>query len=330
MTMNILYVCISHAITFKKFLGIIFFILIIIYKNNIFYHRKEILLNKNNKIIIFQKSITNITKISNIQNITNISNISKITKYIYPKQPTYVIADIHGDFDLLKYKLKKFLNCILIIAGDCGIGFLPIKEELIQISEINEKCVEQNIQLFLIRGNHDNPNIFNNENHIQLSNIKTIPDYSIISIGNENILCIGGAISEDRALRKAQMNFNKDEIIYWKNEYVKFNETRLNELNKINIDHIISHCGPKIASIKEYDTYKKWMRYDSNLENEIIKEREILDKVLQFLLKNKHKIKSWSFGHYHYENYMEYKGIKFNSLPSANNDFKFIEIIKGN
>ena len=49
-------------------------------------------------------------------------------QFIYPKQKTYVVADNHGKFERLKFELNKIKNCVLIIAGDCGIGFRKEEE----------------------------------------------------------------------------------------------------------------------------------------------------------------------------------------------------------
>ena len=258
-------------------------------------------------------------------------HVKKLKKYIYEKQTIYVIADIHGNFKKLISDIETISNCLLIIAGDVGIGFQSQIETSENLSRLNNKCKTQNINILLLRGNHDNPKFFNDENNqYSFSNVKTIPDYSIISVDKVNILCIGGAISEDRLYRLNRMKNNEDNKyeIYWKNENVVYDKEILNEIqnSKINIDYIITHCGPKCACIKEFDTYKEWIDDDVNLEKEILKERFYLNEILEFLLENGHKIKGWFFGHYHYENNMEYKGVKFYSLPQADLYFKCVEL----
>jgi hypothetical protein len=41
-------------------------------------------------------------------------------------KPIYVVADIHGDFDYFEKNIKRndIKDCIIIVAGDCGIRFL--------------------------------------------------------------------------------------------------------------------------------------------------------------------------------------------------------------
>ena len=67
-------------------------------------------------------------------------------------------------------------------------------------STLNAVLRKINSVLYCIRGNHDDPSYFN-DNIINKSNVKLIKDYSIISVGDKNILCIGGAVSIDRKYR---------------------------------------------------------------------------------------------------------------------------------
>ena len=84
--------------------------------------------------------------------------------------------------------------------GDCGIGFYrePYYERV--FNSINNKFIDREIQCFMIRGNHDDPYYFSLEK-LWYSNIKAISDYTILSVGRHNILCVGGAISIDRKMR---------------------------------------------------------------------------------------------------------------------------------
>ena len=65
--------------------------------------------------------------------------------------------------------------------------------------------------LILMRGNHDNPDYFENR-LIDYPRMKTIPDYCVIQFSGNNILCIGGAVSIDREYRETQMGLAKLKI----------------------------------------------------------------------------------------------------------------------
>ena len=96
----------------------------------------------------------------------------------------------------------------------------------------------------------------------------TIPDYSIISVGEINILCIGGAISNDRKTRKFFDQKKLEDLIenekiseeeankkinrsYWVDEIPFYDEKILNEINEKNIliTHVITHTSPDFCFI---------------------------------------------------------------------------------
>ena len=89
----------------------------------------------------------------------------------------YILGDIHSNFSIINYYLKslKIENSIIIQIGDFGLGFKE-KEERKNLLELNYKLLENNCMLYAIRGNHDNPEYFNNLN--LYSNIILLKDWS--------------------------------------------------------------------------------------------------------------------------------------------------------
>ncbi|MCD7977621.1 MAG: hypothetical protein LUG51_10860, partial [Tannerellaceae bacterium] len=83
----------------------------------------------------------------------NVYNISKNYDALY------VSGDIHGEFRTLLYNLKRYSvrNAVVVIAGNCGIGFEKpaYYEQLYRKLEVTLEKL--NILLLLVRGNHDNP-----------------------------------------------------------------------------------------------------------------------------------------------------------------------------
>ena len=105
--------------------------------------------------------------------------------------------------DFYSFSLKNtnnLSNSVLICAGDIGVGFKNIEYYNKMFSTLNAVLRKMNSVLYCIRGNHDDPSYFN-DNKINKSNIKLIKDYSVISVGDKNILCVGGAVSIDRKYR---------------------------------------------------------------------------------------------------------------------------------
>ena len=87
--------------------------------------------------------------------------------------------------------------------------------------------------LILMRGNHDNPDYFENR-LIDYPRMKTIPDYCVIQFSGNNILCIGGAVSIDREYRETQMGLaklkNRTVTYYWKDEIPVYAPEKLSEI----------------------------------------------------------------------------------------------------
>ena len=264
--------------------------------------------------------------------------------YTFPKQKTYVIADNHGKFNKLKFELNKIKNCILIIAGDCGIGFRKEEEMNEYLLPLSEKCVKRNIQLLALRGNHDNP-FYYNKKQLIYKNFMTIPDYSIITVGTINILCVGGAISHDRKSRnffdqrKLEDLMEKEKIseeeaskkinrTYWPDEIPFYDEKILDEIYNKNIliTHVITHTSPDFCFRKGLEKIKLLLLSDPPLEKDINESRKVLTNVYNHLIKNKHPIKTWTFGHFHESNKEIINGITFICLINADNFFEYISL----
>lgn len=269
-----------------------------------------------------------------------------IEKYEHANMAIYVIADTHGNFDILKsniYRYKNIHNCILIIAGDIGLGFYSKKYYDYIFEELNNLFIERSIYCYLLRGNHDDPNYF--KNHlINYSNVKTIDDYSVISVGNENILCVGGAISIDRRNRIESYNkklsvyedlskqysnaidFSNIKPIYksyWEDEIPYYDESKLNEIieNGLNIDYIISHTSPSFCFKSGVESIQYWINNDESLLSDLRHERSELDKVLEKIRNAQNGLKKWVYGHFHEHYHMENENVQYIAL--CNCDYSF-------
>jgi UDP-2,3-diacylglucosamine pyrophosphatase LpxH len=139
--------------------------------------------------------------------------------YTISEKPTniIVIGDIHGKYDTIKMLNKSNNYAIIIVAGDCGFGFDHIEKDKSLLRKLQILFSEQGNQLFFVRGNHDNPHMFNAALH-DYPHVHLAADYSIINIEPllMEILLIGGAISIDRILRI----YGKS---YWPDEDFPFN-----------------------------------------------------------------------------------------------------------
>ena len=87
--------------------------------------------------------------------------MNKVYTLSFPEARNVVVSgDIHGDFNLLVYKLcvlYQMKDTVLIVAGVCGFGF-EMKEYYEQMARRNVKRMnEANNLIVFVRGNHYNP-----------------------------------------------------------------------------------------------------------------------------------------------------------------------------
>jgi UDP-2,3-diacylglucosamine pyrophosphatase LpxH len=85
-----------------------------------------------------------------------------------------------------------------------SIGFTTPENDMRILEDLNEQLKKKNITMYAIRGNHDNPAFFKGD-HI-LSNLKLLPDYTVLDLEGKKILLVGGAVSVDRVPRLTEMN----------------------------------------------------------------------------------------------------------------------------
>ena len=228
-----------------------------------------------------------------------------------------VSGDIHEDIIPLIFKLqnqKKIENSIIIVAGDIGIGFNKDGYYIHLLKKASQRLRKNNNTLLLVRGNHDNPDKWLDYEPFKEfwqdgnSNIRLIKDYTVIEAKTERkehrILCVGGAISIDRKPNENVFsatgkpwpgrNEGKD---YWPNEAFVYDESKIKDLT--GITDVITHSAPDFCQPIIKKGIEKWFLSDKDLEKDCNKERE--DHTLLFnKLSEKNKIKTWCYGHMHY------------------------------
>lgn len=220
----------------------------------------------------------------------------------------YFIGDIHGRFDdLLKsIKDKKIKNESLIICGDFGVGFNDTMEDVLfesmVLKNLNDNLVEDNNKLYVVRGNHDDPKYFSKRTII-LSNMIFVEDYTILKIDGHNILCLGGAISIDREVKRKIPNH------YWKDEHFVFDRKRLEAIRGVDI--VVTHTAPDFAPLtKIHKNFVGYVERDTILKIDLEDERKILTESYNILSKN-NKIDKWIYGHFHTSATTKYDNTEF-------------------
>lgn len=229
-----------------------------------------------------------------------------------------VFGDIHGEWDVIPNFIRDYQlsNCAIIVAGDFGIGFAPMKDELRRIKNISKRMKHTDSTLFAIRGNHDNPEYFTGE--FDTDRFKLVPDYTVLNLNNINILCVGGAYSVDRVVRRSYYNprEKKSDVIvvndYWKDEVFNYDHDKVMSLKDINV--VVTHSAPNVAPPYLKSGLDTWAVKDENIIQDCDIERSQLSQMYTNLIDNGNKISLWFYGHFHQSNTIEYNGTRFIGL----------------
>lgn len=203
----------------------------------------------------------------------------------------YCIGDTHSIRVACNY-IEDFINkynitdSLLIQVGDFGLGFNKVSE-LEQLTNINDILKRTNNELYVIRGNHDNPSYFNGE-YIR-DNIKLLKDYTVI----DNILFIGGAISVDRLMRIKNVSYWEDEKLVY-NDIVK---------TLTNIEYVITHSCPSFVNkLSDKEFFRLFCNNEAEtnkLMNDCLEERNTLTQIYNELKSKNNNIRKWYYGHFH-------------------------------
>lgn len=244
--------------------------------------------------------------------------------YEFKNLNVHICGDVHGQFETMQHHVKRAENVLYIVAGDCGFGFKKSQYYFDFFSKLNEILKENNTHILFTRGNHDDPSYFTNET-INFSNVKTIPDYSIVKVVNETetqyILCIGGATSIDRMSRIENddyiASFGGSRKSYWEDEQPVFNKEAFDEIKEagIKVNAVVTHTCPSFCYPTNKEGIKSWLIYDKDLSRDLDIERGIMDNIYHRLIKeDRHPIKTWCYGHFHDSYTMEYENTIFRLL----------------
>jgi len=203
-----------------------------------------------------------------------------------------VIGDIHGEFQSLLKILKPLTDTVVIVAGDCGMGFPDTrKDKISKMIERNFKDFlnKRNLYLFFIRGNHDYPPYFAEPIRSEISTERFIllEDYTTLTVNGKTILCIGGAVSVDRRFRKLNTSY------WYAEEMIDFNPEKYDEADvivahTINREYINYHLPPKA------DWLRISFKTDQKLSLDTEREDLICEKIMQH-----YRPAYWIHGHYH-------------------------------
>lgn len=233
-----------------------------------------------------------------------------------PFEHLLFLGDTHGNNMgiapqlLAKTKIPRESRKAIIHVGDFGVGFCPtIGGELEQLRHINRRLVEHNVTLFVVRGNHDDADWFNDPAYMNemrdrenIKNIVFLPDHTLLTLeldGKDKpikIYCNGGATSIDRTNRTQGRS-------WWESE--KFNCPSQEQLEEIptDLDVIVTHNRPLGCHPTMYNNgVMKWCLLDDQLDHDLKQEQILMKRMFDSIRErndSRNNIVHY-FGHYHW------------------------------
>ena len=220
------------------------------------------------------------------------------------------IGDTHGEnlqiapHLLMKYGLDSDEETKAILhVGDGGIGFTTVTGQMVELNHLNDRLKKYNTYLYVIRGNHDDPKYFNNqefktENGIDdLSNIVLIPDHTklVLDINGEvkTIYCNGGAVSIDRILRTPGKSY------WWDEEFKCPLGPGLAEIGG-DIDIVLCHTRPAGQYPFEKTNVQRWLLKDMSLSVDIDREELAMKRLCDSIKEDNPDGVHFICGHFHF------------------------------
>jgi hypothetical protein len=170
----------------------------------------------------------------------------------------------------------------------------------------HQKLVKNNVFIWAIRGNHDYKPYFDND-PFGFTNIKLVPDYTVLNLCDKNILCIGGAVSVDRMwrmtkLQKQGIHDGNDLKSWWVDEVFNLDIDKLSTYRDIDI--VVTHTAPDYCPIDNTFGFGPFVEGiinetgDTELKTDLLVERNQLTQAFQILNENNNITHAY-YGHFH-------------------------------
>ena len=211
----------------------------------------------------------------------------------------YFCGDVHGKYKELVWKLcekNDIRDSGILVLGDFGIGFTRDMSDLYNKTE--KKLEDRNLTIYVLRGNHDDPQYFTDEEKYSYPRLRFLEDHRVYNICDRSIYIIGGANSTDANIdsecttivdRKVETEERLREHklpTWWEDEPVV---EKLDDL-PTRVDIIASHCAP----LNFDPVLMRTSEISVPQFEKILEERKYLEYVL-----NEVRADYWFYGHYH-------------------------------
>ena len=206
------------------------------------------------------------------------------------------IGDVHGEFKGMQNGMTAIMESAgepvnFVQVGDFGLGFERPKKDHDRLTTINHFLKEKDSNLWVIRGNHDNPGFWQWGCGYEFSNIHFVPDDSVVELDGKSCYFAGGAISVDRCKRTQGID-------YWKGE--QYNVDNIQFPIPYPVDILFTHdvYHPVSPFNVSSDILNYWCEKDEELMGDTVYSQIVFKNLYDSIYKI-NPIFSWDHGHYH-------------------------------
>ena len=238
----------------------------------------------------------------------------------------YYLGDIHGNFSVIHQYINKFdiKDAHIIQVGDFGVGFKSIEKEKRLLGMYHDRLVKNNVTVWAIRGNHDYKPHFDLD-PFEFTNIKLIPDYTVLELFGKKILCVGGAVSVDRTWRytfKQKMGIFENQTLgvesWWPDEIFQLDKDKVCEMRDIDI--VVTHTCPHYCPPDNTFSFGPFVEdiirttKDDKLKTDLNFERQQVTEMFHLLKLNGNNVKYHYYGHFHKSEVQNYEDCQHRML----------------
>lgn len=215
-------------------------------------------------------------------------------------ESVYLIGDLHTNYKEFKEQFesdKTLKDCTFIFLGD--MDFRDEESAYNQFKKLDKMLHERNITSYIIRGNHDNPKLWESDFMTEdtafwnkFLSFRPIGSHTRITINNNVGIIVSGAVTINRADLKEGINYwPEHDKVELPPDFIDYGE------GLKNIDFVIGHTGPVHNDIFK----EQQMGCERYLKDGfLVKDLENEQKLLRGILK-RYRPKRWYCGHYHFE-----------------------------
>ena len=166
-------------------------------------------------------------------------------------EPLYLVGDLHTNYKVFKEQLESDLSlkdCTFIFLGD--MDFRDEETAYNQFKKLDKMLYERNINSYVIRGNHDNPKLWESEMFDlgvgdslpfwnKFFSFRPIGSHTRISINGNVGIALSGAVTLNRVDLKEGINYwPEHDKVELPPDFIDYGE------GLKNIDFVIGHTGP--------------------------------------------------------------------------------------